>query len=73
MHLGPRCADTEAALCRRNPDGGKILMSWTRFTSKVPFVYLQDDTFVQQTLLLGRHHKVMCVVFIIHYVLQVDT
>lgn len=34
--------------------------------------YLQNDTFVQQTLFLGSHDKVVRIVFVVDDVLQVD-
>ena len=35
--------------------------------------HLNDDTFLQKVLLLGRHHTVVGVVFVVHDVLQVDS
>lgn len=36
------------------------------------FAYIEDDSFVQQALFLGSHDKVVCVVPVVHNVLQVD-
>lgn len=36
------------------------------------FAHLQDDSFLQQTLFLCRHHKVVRVIFVVNDVLQVD-
>lgn len=35
--------------------------------------YMNNDSLVQQALLLCRHDKVMCVVPVIHNVLQIDS
>lgn len=35
--------------------------------------YIDDNTLVKQTLFLGSHDKVMCVVPVVHNVLQIDT
>lgn len=35
--------------------------------------HVYNDPFVQQTLLLCRHDKVVCVVFVVNYVLQVNS
>lgn len=34
--------------------------------------YMNDDSFVQKTLLFSRHDEVVCVVFVVHNVLQVN-
>lgn len=36
------------------------------------FAYIEDDSLVQQALFLGSHDKVVCVVPVVHNVLQVD-
>ena len=33
---------------------------------------MQDDSFLQEALLLGRHHKVVCVVLVVDDVFQVN-
>lgn len=43
-----------------------VLLTGTRFA------YVEHDSFVQQALFLGGHDKVVCVVPVVHNVLQVD-
>lgn len=39
----------------------------------VYFAHVDDDSLVQQALFLGSHDKVMCVVLVVHNVLQINT
>lgn len=34
--------------------------------------YMNDDSFIQKTLFFSRHDEVVCVVFVVHNVLQVN-
>lgn len=34
--------------------------------------YINDDSLVQQALFLGSHDKVVCVVLVVHNVLQIN-
>lgn len=50
--------------------------SWTSspdvILTATRFAYIEDDSLVQQALFLGSHDKVVCVVPVVHNVLQVD-
>lgn len=35
--------------------------------------HMQNDSFLQQALFFGSHHKVMCVILVVHNIFQVNT
>lgn len=41
-------------------------------STRTRFAYVEDDSLVQQALFLSSHDKVVCVVPVVHNVLQVD-